>query len=60
MAHLKMNVTIRPENRYSSRIGTLVVVQKRAVIDYQSRVRLVVAKDVIPKDLTPRHVVRQI
>ena len=59
-AHLKMDVGVRPGNRCSFHIGTLVVVQKRAVIDYQTRVRLIVIKDVIANDLRPRQVVRQI
>ena len=37
---------------YSSRIGTLAVVYKRAVIESQSHVRLVVAKDIIPRGLS--------
>ena len=40
-------------------IGTLVVVQKRAVIEDQNRMRLVVAKDIILKDLTIREVFGQ-
>ena len=54
--HLEMDV-VKP---CMSRIDTLVVVYKRAVIDDQSTVRLVVAKDVIANDLGPRQVVRQI
>ena len=44
----------------SSHIGTLVVVEKRAVIEDQAQVRLVVAKDIIAKDLTFREVLGQI
>ena len=42
-----------------SRIGTLVVVEKRAVIERYSRVRVVVVKFVMPKDQTLRKYVRQ-
>ena len=53
--HLEMDV-VKP---CMSRIGTLVVVYNRAVIEIQSRVRLVVAKDVTPEGLTQRKVVGQ-
>ena len=53
--HLKMN-GVRPWNFCSFYIGTLVVVQKRAVIEDQTRMRLVVAKDIIAKNLTTREV----
>ena len=43
----------------SYRIDTLVVVYKRAVIQIQGRVRLVVAKDITPEGLTQREVVGQ-
>ena len=55
-----MNVAVRPWKFVSSsHIGTLVVVEKRAVIEDQAQVRLVVAKDIIAKDLTTRKVLRQ-
>ena len=55
-----MNVVVRPWNFFSSfHIGTLVVVEKRAVIEDQTHVRLVVVKDIIAKDLTTRKVLRQ-
>ena len=59
-AHQKNKVSFSLENRHSFRIGTVVVVTKRAVIDDHSRVRLVVAKYVMANDLGPRNVERQI
>ena len=57
-AHHKINF-VRPSKLYSSfRIGTLVVVQKRPVIEDQANVRLVVAKAIIAKDLATRKVFR--
>ena len=57
--HLKMNV-VRPGNFFSSlHIGTLVVVEKRAVIEDQTNVRLVVGKGIIAKGLAIRKVFRQ-
>ena len=58
-AHLKKNVG-RPW-KFVSRfyIGTLVVVQKRAVIEDQTNVCLVVFKDIIAKDLATRKVMGQ-
>ena len=54
-AHLKTRVRVRSSNRsYSFRIGTLVMVYKRAVIEIQSHVRLVVAKAVTLEGLAPR------
>ena len=48
-AHLKSNV-VRPWRIYSSfHIGTLVVVEKRAVIEDQAYVRRVVVKAIIAK-----------
>ena len=41
---------------FTFRIGTLVVVEKRAVIEKQTHVRRVVVKDVIEKDLVFRKV----
>ena len=43
----------------SFHVGTLVVVEKRAVIEDQTHVRLVVVKDIIAKGLPTRKVVRQ-
>ena len=60
LAYLKMDIRARPYKCCSFRIGTLVVVQKRAVIEYQTRVCLVVAKDVIINGLRLRQVVGQI
>ena len=57
--HLKMNF-VRPWKFFSSfRIGTLVVVEKRAVIEDQAQVRLIVGKGIIAKDLAVRKVLRQ-
>ena len=53
-----MNV-VGPWKFYSFHIGILMVVEKRAVIDDQTRVRLVVAKNIIAKDLASRKVFRQ-
>ena len=47
-------------NIYSLHIGTLVVVDNRAVIEDQGHVRLVVDKDIMAKDLAFRKVFRQI
>ena len=58
-AHQKINF-VRPWKFYSSiRIGTFVVVQKRAVIEDQANVRLVVTKAIIAKDLASRKDFRQ-
>ena len=45
--HLKKHVVC--PYTYNSCIGTVVVVKKRAVIERQSRVRLVVLENIIPK-----------
>ena len=50
--HLKLHVVF--SYRYNSRIGTLMVVKKRAVIERQSHVRLVVAKGIFPRGLVVR------
>ena len=53
-AHLKMYVFfVIFVYRYRFKIGTLVVVYKRAVIKSQSLVRLIVAKDVVPNGMAP-------
>ena len=58
-AHLKMN-EFRLFKFFSRfYIGTLVVVHKRAIIEDQTRMRLVVAKDIILKDLATREVFGQ-
>ena len=57
--HLKMDVVFKWHYMNRSRIGTILVVYKRAVIENQSFVRLVVAKDVIPSGLALYTVDRQ-
>ena len=57
--HLKMDAVFKTRKMNSYRIGTIVVVYNRAVIESQSFVRLVVAKDVIPSGLTHYTVCRQ-
>ena len=52
-----MNV-FRRWKAYRFDIGTLVVVEKRAVIEDQTHVRLVVAEDIIAKVLAFRKVCR--
>ena len=47
---------VRP---YSFHIGALVVVENRAVIEEQTQVRLVVAKEIMVKALAIRKVIRQ-
>ena len=55
-AHVKIN-EVRPCKFFDRfYIGTLVVVHKRAVIEDQTRMRLVVAKDIILKKLATREV----
>ena len=53
-----MDVVFKIRKMNGSRIGTIVVVYNRAVIESQSFVRLVVAKDVI-SGLAPWKVFRQ-
>ena len=57
--HLKMDAIFETRKMNSPRIGALVVVYNRAVIQNQSSVRLVVAKDVIPSILAHYTVCRQ-
>ena len=56
-AHLKMHV-VSPY-KYNSRIGTVVVVKNRAVIERQSHVRLIVMENIIPRGQVRRQVFRQ-
>ena len=56
--HLKISV-VRLCNCYVFHIGTIVVVEKRAVIGDQSHVCLVEAKDIFVNDLGTRNVSRQ-
>ena len=52
-----MNV-VAPSKVSSSDIGTLVVVEKRAVIEDQANVRLVVGVNIMAKELAIRKVIR--
>ena len=54
--HLIIMFVVNPS---SSRIGTLVVVYKRAVIEIQGHVCLVVVKDIALRTLTPKKVIGQ-
>ena len=55
--HLILFYAVSP---FSYRVGTLQVVENRAVIEIQSYVRFVEAKGIIPRGLPPRKVSRQI
>ena len=52
--HLKMHAFITS----NFHIGILVVVEKRAVIEHQTHVRVVVAKEIIAKDVIIREILR--
>ena len=53
--HLKMYAFVTS----NFHIGILVVVEKRAVIEHQTHVRVVVAKAIIAKDVIIREILRQ-
>ena len=55
--HLKIHLVF--PYGYNFRIGTVVVVKKRAVIERQSHVRLVVQENIIPRGQARRQVFRQ-